>query len=189
MPLPDPTSERTLLHTRTITCEGYARDDGLWDIDGWMTDVKTYDAPNQDRNGIPAGEPVHGMGLRMTIGADMSIRDILAIQDYTPFAMCPRITPAFKQLVGLSLGKGFNRAVREKVGGIKGCVHLVDLLAPMATVAYQTLDEPLYRAAQRAGESEGARPHFLNACHAWRVDGVLAATEFPHAVRNRERDA
>ena len=185
MPLPAPTSDRTLLHTRTITCEGYARDDGLWDIDGWMTDVKTYDVPNQDRNGIPAGVPVHGMGLRMTIDAGLAIRDIVAVQDYTPFSLCPAITPAFKQLIGLVIGKGFHRLVREKVGGAKGCVHLVDLLGPMATVAYQTLDEPLYRAMQEAG----ARPHFLNACHAWDENGVLAATEFPRALKTGQRGA
>ena len=103
MPLPEPTFDRTLLHTRTVTCEGYEREDGLVDIDGWLTDVKTYDVPNQDRNGIPAGVPIHGMGLRMTISRDLIIRDIVAIQDYTPFALCPAITPAFKQLVGVSL--------------------------------------------------------------------------------------
>ena len=181
MPLSDPTSDRTLLHTRTITCEGYEREDGRVDIDGWLTDIKTYDVPNQDRNGIPAGVPIHGMGLRMTISRDLIIQDIVAVQDYTPFALCPAITPAFKQLVGISLGKGFNRAVREKMGGIKGCVHLVDLLGPMATVAYQTLDEPLYRAAQAAG----GQPHFINACHAWREDGVLAMAEFPKTAVER----
>lgn len=89
MPLPDAAIDRTLLHTRTITCEGYERADGLWDIDGWMTDVKTYDVPNLDRNGIPAGVPVHGMGLRMTIDTDLIIRDIVAVQDFTPSACAP----------------------------------------------------------------------------------------------------
>ena len=81
MPLPDPTSERTLLHTRTITCEGYARDDGLWDIDGWMTDVKTYDAPNQDRNGIPAGEPHVAGGAELTINGRVAkrLRELTAL--------------------------------------------------------------------------------------------------------------
>ena len=179
MSLPDPAIDRTLLHTRTITCEGYERADGLWDIDGWMTDVKTYDVPNLDRNGIPAGVPVHGMGLRMTIDAGLIIQDIVAVQDFTPFSLCPAITPSFTQLIGLSLGKGFHRAVREKVGGIRGCVHLVDLLGPMATVAYQTLDEPLYRAAQAAS----GRPYFFNACHAWAENGALAEREFPNAPK------
>jgi hypothetical protein len=153
MPLPEIAIDRTLLHTRTITCEGYERADGLWDIDGW--------------------------GLRMTIDRDLIIRNIVAVQDFTPFSLCPAITPSFTQLIGLSLGKGFRRAVREKVGGIRGCVHLVDLLAPMATVAYQTLDEPLYRAAQKAG----GRPYFINACHAWDETGALTAREFPGALK------
>ena len=49
MPLPAPTSERKLLHTRTITCQGYERADGKWDIDGWINDIKTYDVANIER--------------------------------------------------------------------------------------------------------------------------------------------
>jgi hypothetical protein len=180
MPLSPPIIDRSLLHTRTIVCEGFARDDGLWDIDGWLTDVKSYDVDNIDRGGIPAGEPVHGMGLRMTIDMDLVIRDIVAVSDHTPFRMCAAITPAFRSLIGVSLAKGFNRAVRERLGGIKGCVHLVDLLGPMATVAYQTLDEPNYRRWQEAAaHGEPAEPIFVNACHAWADTGELVKREFP----------
>src|SRR6185503_19700597 len=33
---------RRHLHTRSITCEGFARDDGLWDIEARIVDTKTY---------------------------------------------------------------------------------------------------------------------------------------------------
>ena len=75
MPLPTPSCERELLHTRTIECKGYLRSDGLWDIDGWLTDIKTYNFPNKDRVEIKAGEALHGMGLRITIDEMMTIRD------------------------------------------------------------------------------------------------------------------
>ena len=182
MPLPAPTVDRSLLHTRTIVCEGFERSDGLWDIDGWLTDIKTYDVPNIDRDGIPAGEPVHGMGLRMTIGLDLVIHDMVAVSDFTPFRMCPNITPNFKRLIGVSLARGFRREVAAKLGGTEGCVHLVDLLGPMATTVYQTLDLPLYRAAQEAGErGESVKPHFLNACHVWQETTDLVKDQFPTA--------
>src|SRR5690348_16664233 len=123
MPLPAP-ADRKLLHTRTIVCEGFAREDGLWDIDGWITDVKTYDVDNKDRGGIPAGEPVHGMGLRLTVDETLVIRHVVAVSDFTPFRMCPNITPRFRTLIGVSLEKGFTRTVRERLGGTQGCVHL-----------------------------------------------------------------
>jgi hypothetical protein len=180
MPLPAPATDRNLLHTRTIVCEGYARADGLLDIDGWLTDVKTYDVPNQDRGGIPAGEPVHGMGLRMTITAELAIVDMAAVQDYTPFSLCPAITPRFRRLIGLTLTKGFRHAVRERLGGVQGCVHLVDLLDPMVTTAYQTLAEPRYRAFQESvRRGEPANVFFINSCHAWDETGELTKREFP----------
>ena len=42
MPLSSPVS-RTLRHTRAIQVDAYARDDGLWDLDARITDVKTRD--------------------------------------------------------------------------------------------------------------------------------------------------
>jgi hypothetical protein len=43
MPLPSPAVPRTHIHTRRIACEAYEREDGLWDVEANMTDVKTYD--------------------------------------------------------------------------------------------------------------------------------------------------
>ena len=180
MPLPPPATGRTKLHTRTITCEGFLRDDGFWDIDGWITDVKTYDVANIDRNGVPAGEPMHGMGLRITIDLELNIHDAVAVQDFTPYRMCPTITPSFSKLIGLNLGKGFTKAMREVLGGTKGCVHLVDLLGPMATTAYQTLDEIRYKAFQEAERrGEPVRPFFVESCHAWATDTQVVKREFP----------
>src|SRR5512143_596133 len=68
MPLSRPPRSRKLLHTRTVQCYGYQREDGLWDIEGHMTDVKTYSFTNKDRGGeIRAGEPLHAMSIRLTL--------------------------------------------------------------------------------------------------------------------------
>ena len=180
MPLPAPNAERTLRHVRTITCQGYERVDGKWDIDGWLTDIKTYDVPNKDRGGVPAGEPMHGMGVRLTIDADFLIHDAVAVTDFSPFRICPNITPNFRKLIGLNLSKGFNKSAREVVGGTRGCVHLVDLLDPMVATAYQTFSEIRHaelHAAKRRGEP--VMPVFINACHAWATDGPVVKHVFP----------
>ena len=41
MPLPAP-APRKHLHTRTIKCEGYEREDGLYDIEAQIVDQKAY---------------------------------------------------------------------------------------------------------------------------------------------------
>ena len=73
MPLSPPAS-RKHLHTRTVTCCGYQRDDGLWDIEGHLVDVKTYGFDNDHRGVVNAGEPVHEMWLRLIIDDDLEIQ-------------------------------------------------------------------------------------------------------------------
>ena len=64
MPLSNPVGRKPM-HTRTVQCRGYLRDDGLWDIEGHLVDTKPYDIPSEDRGGtIPAGEPLHGDASR-----------------------------------------------------------------------------------------------------------------------------
>ena len=72
MPLSKPAA-RKHIHTRDIKCHGFERDDGLWDIEGRLTDTKTYTFDNHDRGGIAAGEPIHDMLIRLTLTGDMVV--------------------------------------------------------------------------------------------------------------------
>ena len=52
MPLSAP-SARKKLHTRNIELNGYLREDGLFDIEAHMTDIKTYSIDNKaQRQGV-----------------------------------------------------------------------------------------------------------------------------------------
>ena len=73
MPLALP-APRKHLHTRTIKCEGYERDDGLFDIEAQIVDQKTYAVDEPIRGPRPAGAPVHDMQLRLTLDRDMTVR-------------------------------------------------------------------------------------------------------------------
>ncbi len=180
MPLPAPTVDRKHLHTRTIVTRSFERSDGLWDIEGSVVDTKTYDYAGYEGGQVSAGTPVHGMSLRMTIDRDLNIHDMEAVTDYAPYRVCGAITPNFKKLVGLNLGKGFRKAARELVGGTQGCVHLVDLLGPMATTAFQTfgsLDHKRLSDASMRGEKIDA--FFVNGCHTLAADSPVIHKEFP----------
>jgi hypothetical protein len=152
MPL-SPPAERQHLHTRAIDLRGYARADGLYDIEAHLVDTKTYAFENEDRGTIAPGEALHGMWVRMTVGEDMVIRACEAVSDFTPYRICPQVTPNFARLAGIAIGPGFSRAVKERVGGAEGCTHLREVLAQMATVAFQTIGPIRWRKARAAREA------------------------------------
>ena len=58
-----------------IECRGFRRADGLWDIEGHLTDTKTYDFDTQFRGTVASGAPVHEMWLRLTVDDDLVIRE------------------------------------------------------------------------------------------------------------------
>src|ERR671918_678584 len=116
MPLSDP-HDREHLHTRAYEFRGFRRSDGLWDIEGHLTDRKTYHFMNEFRGKIAAGEPLHDMWIRLTIDDDFVVRDIEAATDAGPFRVCPDIVPSFKKVVGLRMGRGWRQQLKERVGG------------------------------------------------------------------------
>ena len=176
MPLPPPV-ERQHLHTRTFQFSGYRRDDGLWDIDGHMTDIKTYGFKNEFRGEIGPEEPLHDMWIRLTLDDDFLVHDIEAATEAAPYQVCPQITPNFKKVVGLRVGRGWRQKIRERVGGVEGCTHLFELLGAMATVAFQTI-YPV-RAKTATARASTQKPVLIDSCHAFRADGEVVKKTWP----------
>lgn len=184
MPLSAPESEREPIHTRVIECRSFRRADGLWDIEGHLTDVKAYPFVNEFRGEIVPGEPLHDMWLRLTVDRDFAVRRVEAATDKGPYALCPAVLPRFKLLEGLKVGPGWNRAVRERLGGARGCAHLVDLLRPIATVAFHTVQWSESAPGNAAADEPKrvSRPP-LNTCHVWASDGEKVRDEYPEFYR------
>jgi len=97
MPLPPPDAAREPLHTRQVTCTGYRRADGLWDIEGHITDRKSYDFQRDGRT-VPSGEPIHEMWIRLTLDNRLTVKAVAAVTDAAPYRMCPSITENFQRL-------------------------------------------------------------------------------------------
>lgn len=174
MSLPAPAS-RQLKHTRQVTCQGFERDDGLWDIEAHLVDTKSYNIEAEHGGrAVPARQPIHGMWVRLTIDTGMKIHIIEVSMEHTPYPHCATIESAFQTLVGQSIGAGWRRMIRERLGGVKGCTHIVELLGPIATTAYQSLYTVRHN-------STGEVP--LNGCHVWADDGILAREHHPTFYR------
>jgi len=171
--LSKPASPRERLHQRRISLEGFKREDGLWDIEGHLTDVKDYDFGHVTKL-HPAGEPVHDMWMRITVDDSMTILDAEAVMDARPYqGECERITPEYKNLIGLKIAPGFTNAVRKVLGGTRGCAHLTEMVSALATVAFQTM------ANEMNDQAETVQPSHLNRCHALRTEGSVVRQFYP----------
>jgi len=177
---------RKHLHTRDIQCIGYQREDGLWDIEGRMTDKKTYSFANIDRNGVSAGEAAHEMLIRLTLNSDMIVMAAEASTVSAPYHICCEAADSFENLVGLKVGSGWRRAVVEAMGGIKGCTHLRDmLLGPLAVTAFQTI---YVLKKDKDNIPPGKKPALLDSCHAYRFEGPVAKKRWPELFSKPSED-
>jgi hypothetical protein len=178
MPL-SPPAEREDLHRRDITMHGYRRADGLFDIEGHLVDTKTYAFGNLDRGTIQPGEALHGMWIRLTVDDDLLIVACEAATDFSPYSICPQAAPNFSALEGVRIGPGFTRAVKERVGGVHGCTHLREMLAQMATVAFQTI-YPVRRKKEQEdpAAAEAARNRMVGTCFAYAPDSPIVTLRF-----------
>ena len=171
MPISKPVA-RDHIHTRSIQCAGYKRTDGLWDIDGYMTDTKSYTFENLDRGNIPSGEPIHHMVMRITVDDDMVVHSAEAATEFAPYHICGNITNTFESLKGLQIGPGWRRRVTQLMGGTSGCTHLRDLLlGPLAVTAYQTIIPMRRKTGASNGEPTGRSPAIIGTCHAYAANG------------------
>jgi hypothetical protein len=180
MPLSISTSRRALKHTRAITVQAYARDDGLWDIDAHLTDTKTFDASLA--TGIrAAGQPLHDLWLRVTIDRELTIVDAEAVSDAVPYpGYCEAITPDYKKLIGLSLLKGFRPALKEILSGTAGCTHLTELAQVLPTAAIQAFAGIVIKSRD---PEQSHKPFQLDRCHALHSAGLAVARYYPRWFR------
>lgn len=179
MPLSPPSPRRALKHTRTIRVEGFAREDGLWDIDAQITDIKTMDVPIA--SGVrPANMPLHDLRLRLTVDTGLTIVAVDVASDAVPYpGQCDTIGPAYQQLVGLNLMHRFRADVKARVGGIAGCTHLTEMAQILPTAAMQALAGVVFGERGGAQGTSSEKPIQLDGCHALRSDGEAVARFYP----------
>lgn len=181
-----PAQPRRRLHTRRIVCEGYVRDDGLWDIEASILDTKSYDYTEPYRGKRPAGSGVHDMRIRLTLDDSLTVRDVQVVMPQTPYPICTEAAAQFRQLVGLSIGGGWRKEVNRLVGGTNGCTHVRELLGPMATVAIQTIhgwqeDDPPENkpGVRRPLIDANSKPTFIDGCYSWSAQRAVVADLYP----------
>ena len=177
MPLTTATTRR-LAHTRVVTCHGYQRDDGLWDIEGRIVDTKPYRFRNRDRGGwIEADEALHDMSIRLTINLELDVIDVDAVIDHSPYNYCKCVAAVGRNLIGLKIAPGWTQKSKKAMGSNKGCTHLTELLGPVATTAIQTIaSEKIKRSRDKPSGNSNA---FLDSCHTYAADSPVVKLHWP----------
>ena len=180
MSLPVTEVERELLHTRRVRYEGYKRADGLWDIEAHLTDIKNHDY--HLKTGVRrAGQPVHSMWLRLTIDRTFNIVAAAASFEAVPYpGGCETIAPAYRQLVGLNLVRGFRQKANDLFGGVRGCTHLTEMLGGMPTAAIQS-----FAGEMKEEQDDGSKPFQLDQCHALETSTETVRVWYPKWYRGK----
>ena len=175
-----PPAPREEVHNRHISCNGFVREDGQYDIEAEITDNKTYSFPSDFRGEVTPDQFVHHMKVRVTIDMSMTVTAAEAITISGPYEICPTANDVFQNLIGLTIGPGWRRRVAAAIGGRHGCTHISELMGTVGTIAYQTrYGEDARRARVPVGSSglETARARgdkrgsaLANSCVAYAIE-------------------
>lgn len=169
------------IHQRTYETEAFAEDDGTMRIVGRLIDTKPQGL------GTPDGEPIviHDMTVELVVDPDgFVIRDIDATMQVHPYDECRSILDSYRQLIGVSIARGYSRQVKDLFGGPGGCSHVGALLIALGPVAIQASwglarlhDDPADWAGLEFDPEDAERQLRFNenTCHVWRTDGTQVA--------------
>lgn len=178
--LPD-NPEYLPIHTRNYEVRAFKVSDSeilLW---GAVRDDKPAGMYVMDD---PEPLTIHHMVVQLRVSFPMmEILDASAELKEFPHQECPGIGIKYKQLVGLSIARGFTHKVRELFGGPRGCTHTTALLQAMGPVAIQCGWSMRVLKMTELASSGAPKPEFspesremafksnLNTCHIWDEEG------------------
>ena len=142
-----------------------------------MVDTKTSELTLPEGHVVPPGEALHDMCVRLVVNEHLDVIDIVASTDASPYGICREATGTLQSMKGLRIAAGWSAAVRERLAGRRGCTHLTELLAPLATVAVQTLSQ--VRNARPASVDANGKPRKIDTCYAYASDRAIVHRRWP----------
>jgi hypothetical protein len=177
VPLP-PSVDREEIQLRRIEMRGYRRADGLYDIEGHLTDQKPHVFKLVKGPTRQANEPIHEMWIRLVIDEDFLVHDAIAVSDAAPYRACMAAGFNLQRMKGVSIASGWSREIRARLGGVNGCTHITEMLIPLGSAAFQAL----VVARREKGVlqvDENGKPRLINSCFAYGQDQEVVARRWP----------
>ena len=168
---------REELHFRRIDMRGFRRSDGLFEIEGRVVDRKPGGFNPRFGRTVPANQPIHDLGVRLVFDDQMVVLEVETFTDAAPHAACPEGGRALQAIKGARMSSGWSKEVRSRLGRAASCTHLVEILIPLATTAFQSV------AAERMNEPDPVdhegRPLKIDSCYAYAAHGDLVKLRWP----------
>jgi hypothetical protein len=172
------------IHTRCIDMATYVFEEDAVIVEGRLKDDRLFESHFSSGKVMPPGV-VHHMIIRLKVrGPALVIEDVDVEMPTVPDEMCLDTRRSLEPIKGISIVAGFTLKVKELVGGVKGCAHLVALLTAMGPAAVQGAWSA---ATRRPGDASALMAYGLerikDTCRVWRADGPayakLSAVESP----------
>lgn len=169
------------IHQRSYETEAFDEGDGTMRLIGRLVDTKPAGL------GLADGEPIiiHDMTIELIVRGDtFEIVAARQVMDIHPYSQCTDILPSYDQLVGVSIARGYSKAIKSMFGGPNGCSHVGALLIALGPVAVQASwgmarlgADPADWAGLDFDEADAERQLRLNenTCHVWKSDGSQVA--------------
>jgi hypothetical protein len=147
---------REPVHVRTLTMEARRAGTDLLEVTGRLVDQRPQ-GPGIGWFGAADGTIIHDMRVTLYVRhPDLVITAVTAEMASHPYSVCPDAVEPLQQLVGLSIARGFTRAVNERFGRELGCAHLTALIQAMAPVVRQAVG-PAFREYEEIPTTAGER--------------------------------
>jgi hypothetical protein len=115
-----PPAAREPIHTRSIVCRSFRRDDGLLEIDARFIDTRPFAYDSEFRGACAPGVALHNMQLRVSIDRERRVAALVSAMAAAPYDSCAGVNPNFQRVVGpvgLQLGGRQGPAARQAPGG------------------------------------------------------------------------
>jgi hypothetical protein len=161
---------REEIHQRNIDIRAYRRS-GLTDRKPW------HFVPPAGKKSFPAQSPIHNLGVTLAFDSDMVVREVVTFMDSYPYEECSGGGDALRALVGLQIGTGWNRSIRERLPACDTCMHLKELLGPIATAAIQAMVG--IRPSTLDSRDSAGKPLKVDSCYAYSAARTRAQTLWP----------
>lgn len=170
---------REPLHIRRIAFQGFRRSDGLFEVEGHLTDQKPLDfTPPSSQRVVRAHDPIHDIGLRVVFDLDMVVHAVSTFIRAYPYRECPGGGDSLQALVGLRIGAGWSGEVRKRLPPGETCTHLREILIPLATAAIQAVNPLRAQVLLDATDASG-KPLKIDSCYAYGASRELVLQRWP----------
>jgi hypothetical protein len=129
-------------------------------------------------------ELIHELRIEATVTLpDLVIREIAAHADQQPYDRCAHTAAPVSGLTGVSLRRGYRRAVMDTLGGTLGCSHFLTLALDLSAANILSIYLRMRTLAEQSAENRAdgtwagaalrVEPGLMNACMALAEDSPV----------------